>query len=398
MRIVAEVEYSAGTSERIWYDFDRSLEDAIDRSGTPWLAALLPLAVTLGESLSLGLPVDAALLANARTIMAIWSSWYSELRPIDVHAETIGPVAPARRCATFFSGGVDSFFTVLRRQRKAAGGASADPCQLTPVDDLLCVRGFDIPLAKAADFARMKSSMAAAAQAMGCNLIDVATNLRDTRFGRADWCKLSHGCALASVGHLFSQRFSEAVIASSYGFRDLRFWGSHPLTDPLLSSSTMRIVHDGAEFTRIDKTRFIAASDIAQRHLRVCSIRESDGNCSNCNKCLRTMTTLYLLGALNSFHTFDAAAFDVDKLNRVYSATPAARTFFEEICELARGCGRTDVVAAIQQSFRFSGRRNRVMAFNRRLFRTMYRMPMLWRYSEPFFRWANKRALAGAIC
>ena len=104
---------------------------------------------------------------------------------------------------------------------------------------------------------RPRREEAESRQSLGKRLMLVATNLRDTRFGKTDWPGLSHGAALAAVGHALGNRYGTVLIGSSAGYRDLRFWGSHPLTDPMFTSSRVRILHDGAAFIRDD--RVIAA-------------------------------------------------------------------------------------------------------------------------------------------
>jgi hypothetical protein len=58
--------------------------------------------------------------------------------------------------------------------------------------------------------------------------------------------------------------------ASTYSYSNLAPWGSHPLTDPLLSTLGTRVIHDDAAFSRIEKTEFIARREMALRTLRVC--------------------------------------------------------------------------------------------------------------------------------
>jgi hypothetical protein len=318
IRITAEVEYADGVSERLWYDFDSTLADVIDRSGSPWLAAMLPVAFTLGEDIRLDAPVDATLLDNARQLLAIWSMWYPQHRRVKIHAEAAAPIRTEGRCAAFFSGGVDSLFTILRRP-PAIESAPTDLYAPGPIDDLICLWGFDIPLDRAAEFARLRSRFAPVAENLGCHFIDVASNLRTTRFQQANWGALSHASALISFSLFLGPRLGTALFGSAFNYRDLRPWGSHPLTDPLLSTATLHVVHDGAECTRVEKTRFLANSDVAMQNLRVCWRHGSDQNCSKCNKCFRTMIALELFGALKRCRTFDASTLTRANIKRIYS-------------------------------------------------------------------------------
>ena len=53
--------------------------------------------------------------------------------------------------------------------------------------------GFDIPLDHDDAFARLRSRHEVVAQELGKALIDVATNLRSTRWRAAQWSYLAHG-------------------------------------------------------------------------------------------------------------------------------------------------------------------------------------------------------------
>ena len=72
----------------------------------------------------------------------------------------------------------------------------------------------------------------------------------------------------------------------------------NPLTDPMWSNAHLRLVHDGAEATRMPKVEAIGGSDVALRNLRVCYFnREGRYKCGQCEKCLRARVALRLCGA-----------------------------------------------------------------------------------------------------
>ena len=286
IRLSACVRYDQGEEEVYWYDVPEAYKAQVSTTGNPWLACLAPLSVTLGETLHIDAPVDAQLLENVHELALVWKSWYPALQPINVEAEVVqDEVIPAgtceRRTAAFFSGGVDSFFTVLQHEEPGSRYGRHH------VQDLLCVWGFDVPLENVEAFARMRASLERAADLLGKPFIPVATNIRTTRWDRAKWGPLSHGCGLASVGLVLEARFATLLVGSTYGYADLQPWGSHPLTDPLLSTSSTRVVHDGAAYNRVQKTAFIACNDVVKHHLRVCWKQRSDGNCCSVQQVLQ---------------------------------------------------------------------------------------------------------------
>ena len=88
------------------------------------------------------------------------------------------------------------------------------------------------------------------------------------------------GAVLAAIGLCLSGSLSTVLIGSGYSYDDLVPQGSHPLLDPLWSTGALRIVHDGAETTRMRKVEVIARETAALRMLRVCGEQpESEMNC-----------------------------------------------------------------------------------------------------------------------
>jgi hypothetical protein len=346
VRLVGDVIYDdrRAKPEQYWFDVPEAYGDSLSVSGNPWLACLLPLAVTRGEPLRLCRPIDPVLSQNAARLMQIWVRWYPRLRivPIDAEVKPVQAGTGPRETAAFFSGGVDSFFTVLRDRE------SRDRTAFPVIDRLLCVWGFDVGLDTPEEFERLRSRLSEAARDLGKEFIDVATNLREVRFREADWGPHAHGCALASVGLALEPRFPAVYIAATYtGDAPIRPWGSHPETDPLLSTSHTRIIHDGAGIGRWEKTDYIARSDVAMRSLHVCPRARSSENCCNCRKCYLTMSMLEISGALSRCSAFRRQAIDTERVKRIFLGPSPYEYRFREIEVRARAAGREDIAEAI---------------------------------------------------
>src|SRR5688500_14294828 len=359
-RIRADVRYDSGSiaGEEYWLDVPKEHAGDLSTSGNPWVACLLPLAAHMGETLRVPLPVDAPLRANADRLMRIWSAWYPGVSVVRVEAPTAteaSDVAPSR-AAAFFSGGVDSFFTAVRNRALAA------PAERAPIDDLITVWGFDVPLDRAVAFARLRDRHRAVAGELGMHLIDVATNLRSTRWREAQWSYLAHGAGLACIALFLEQRFHTAYIAGSVAYRDLHSWGSHPATDPLFSTSQTAIVYDAIAYLRTEKIESLATCAPALRALRVCYESESDENCGECNKCQRTMLALDICGALARCDAFPRKTVDLRQVARFDCSQPFDYRELEDIRRLAVARGRVDAARAIDRSFGRTRRRKRVRA------------------------------------
>jgi hypothetical protein len=383
VRVTGTVAYDdrPGATEDYWFEFPSDVAASLSRSGNGWLACLLPMAAALGEPLRLSLPVDPLLARNARELMAIWRSWYPHLHvvPVVAPSESVLEKTGARKTAMFFSGGVDSFFTLLHNE-PPSGGSS-------PVDDLIAIHGFDILLENEGAFDRHRSRLERIAAETGKALVVVRMNLRRTRLRELSMASLWHGAALAGVGLLLENRYERLLIAASEECPNLGPWGSHPLTDPLFSTSTTAVVHDGTDFARWDKLEFLAGFDVALHSLRVCS-RDSSENCGECEKCYRNIIILDVLGALGRAVTFPERTLDLDKVGRVFVRGWRA-IFYRGLERFASSRGRPDVATAIDRSFRRSRWRRPVVRFAQRVGRL--------RYVGRLGRWLNGWALAGRL-
>jgi len=361
--------------EVYWFDIPTTHAGALGATGNPWLVLLAPLAVHLGEPLRVPKPVDRDLLANINEVMRIWHCWFPDLRPVFVVADELvaEPESDIGLTASMFSGGVDAWFTLL------ANNGSARLPGWRKIDELICVWGLDVSLEQPGEFQRMRDTLTRATSGLAA-LVDVATNLHETQWWkRADWGHVAHGCGLASIALAFGNRYSRVLIPSSHRYDDPSPWGSHPLTDPLLSTRRTRIIHDGSGYSRVDKTAAIAESDAALQSLQVCWETKSFNNCGACVKCYRTMATLHLLGALGRCPRFPPDAFDPARLSRVFSQRESERVLMREVRELALQRHQPEVARAIERSFPVSRRAAAALRYTR----VLASVPLLWRLRDP---------------
>ena len=382
VRVIGQIGYDdrPGQFEECWFDFPQEYADSLSTSGSPWLACMLPLATTLGEPLRIGLPVDRLLYRNVYEVLAIWKAWYPQLRLIDVVAGREAESPSGRRTGAFFSGGLDAFFTLLHNE-------SPDPDALR-VDELICVGGLDIPLRNLDAFFRHRTRMERVAHGLGKRVIDVVTNLRETRLEAAGWYDLLHGPGLIAIGLMLGARYEKLLIASGQDYDFEERCGSHPLTDPLFSTSRTRVIYDGARFSRWEKTEFLAGSAVAMENLHVCWARGGDENCGACEKCARTMLGLELVGGLQNCKTLPYAPLD-SWMSRLFLSRPAQEHFYEAGRDLAFARGREDVAKAIDRCLR----RSRVLRPLVELVAWLRGKRFFWRFAGPLKRMLLARAI-----
>lgn len=266
----------------------------LDRSGRPWLQAMVPILMRAKETGVFSDPQDAEALFNAAQAEELMNKWWPWLKKVRLSARTVDPALPeGRGVGCFFSGGVDSFYSTL--------------AHLDEITHLIFVKsGFDIypPNKELSD--KTLTALEAAAKELGKPLIVMETNVRELAGRYSRWGFRYHGAALATAAQLLAYHLERVIVPSSYQREELEPWGSHPELDYLWSSSYMEIFHDSVEPNRAAKVRAIAENEVAMKHLRVCWRNpNSEYNCGRCEKCVRTMISLYAFGALERCSTFE---------------------------------------------------------------------------------------------
>lgn len=293
-----------GAANEVYF---KTNDGPINKGIEPFLALGLLAAMSLGHELQVAEPVSPALLSNLHVLQIRFAEHYPQLRVIKVVAEgqMSQPSDSIRYTGAFFSGGVDSFFTLLERQQE--------------ISHLVFVHGFDIPL-NARDVHPAARAMAEhVAEGMGKRLIHIETNLREFADRYGDWSQHFHGPALAAVALLLSRQIDRMFIAGEC--RGSTASASRLEFDPLWSTETLEIIHHGHDVTRFQKLKRVGSHPLAQQSLRVCwENRYGRVNCCACSKCLRNMAALRAHGTLDRVQTF-GYPLDLTALSRLSLAT-----------------------------------------------------------------------------
>lgn len=350
VRFTGLVSGAGAADGPVWVDVPETVAgDVVDRRDA-WLLWLLPHAFETQQELVIDGPVDAELLANARRLMEIWSGWRPDRRPIPVRTESAdpppaSPPGPApERTGLFFTAGVDSFFTLFHHDETAHAHPGS---RQRPIDDLIEVWGFDIPLAKSAAHEARRTTLARIAGETGKTLVTLATNLRETGV-RQPWGPVMHGPALGGVGLLLGRRLRTVLLSSAFKHGETDPWGSTEITDPLLSTSATRTEPHGAGYDRFEKLAFLARFPLVLDTLHVCWEERSAGNCGRCEKCFRTLVALDILGIRDRAATFPRERLDLGRLAAVWKDRPLFIRVYEQLGAHAAAAGRDDIVAAIE--------------------------------------------------
>jgi hypothetical protein len=300
-------------------------------------------AMRHGGRLGMAEPVSPRMLRGQREFQALQRAWSLEwpftepLHEVEVSAPVreLGAVAPKGRVAAFFSGGVDSWGTVL------------DNPDLT---DLIFVRGFDLahegPHAALAD--EVEGRLREAAGELGLRLNVVTTNLRELSDPHLPW-DVYFGCADVAVALFLAPLFDRVLIAGDSDYEVQGRWGANHLVDQLWSTEELEIVDGGGRFSRMQRLERLVESPAACRSLRVCwELPEQTYNCGRCRKCLMTMIALEAIGARERVTSFPPELnLDPKVLAEISLDHVVSLTLWEDILDAIRAAGRDDLEAAV---------------------------------------------------
>ncbi len=263
--------------QTFWYRFPSAFA-ADPQDATCFACVALAPAMLLGEDLEVddSYSVSSRFLEQAEEIQEIYHCWNPIFKRIKVMANA-RPLEPkGNECGSFFSGGVDATYTMLKH--------------ISEIEYLILINGFDFR-APTEIWREKVQQNRRFAEKFGKQLVPVETNYYD--FTRECGLTLyaTHGSCLASIAYVLG--LHKVFISGSDTYREIAAGGTHPLLDPLWSSEKTCLVHTGLEADRAAKLRTIAQNPDAVSNLWVCW-RTPAYNCGYCSKCERTFVALRL--------------------------------------------------------------------------------------------------------
>lgn len=267
----------------------------------PWVQTFLEIAMEYGCDMEFTTPISEDIKYQfERYLIPVLAQHYLQLHEIRLIGPAIREALPSENVTgTGFSGGVDSFYSVLSHLHTGMPGK--DVTHL-----LLAVNGAATTgISEELDEQWYQEEMCRfrpLAEEMGLNLIGVRSNITATNAYRNFYLGGDSIVTLSFVRAL-GKLFSTYYWASTYKADVLRF-DTHdggymePFSVPMLSGSGIRFYHSGAETNRMGKVKAIADEPIVQKGLTVCG---ETVNCGRCTKCLRTMAELTAVRKLDQF-------------------------------------------------------------------------------------------------
>lgn len=208
--------------------------------------------------------------------------------------------APSGQTAAFFSGGVDSYCTLVRNIDNHPG--------------LITIWGSDIALKDLSGWNRVKKATLEAAADFGLKSAFIKSSFRNfINYEALDgeffdvlhngwWGGIQHGIGI--IGHAapyaWKHRLSGLYFAATLSAVDKNVqWGSYPTVDGEVRFGSCEVFHDSFDYTRQDKiaalARFREKTSLPFK-LRVCWESPGGGNCCSCEKCYRTIMGILVSG------------------------------------------------------------------------------------------------------
>ena len=303
----------------------------------PFVPIGLLLGMATGRDVVVEGPVSEPLLASLDAVRADLAAWYPELHRPAFRAAAPVPAPPraagAQGIASFFSGGLDSFYTAITHAQD--------------ITHLVFVHGFDVRLADTKLRHEVASRTAEAASELGKPLLQVETDLRSVSDGRANWAWFNHAGLIAVALELapgFDEVLVPATLADAHRPPELR----GRIDRETWATSGCRIRTDGAEATRPEKARVVAEQAAARSHLRVCwENRGGAYNCGHCPKCVRTLLDLEVAGVRERFASFPPG-WDPTWIRDIPMPRRSERQFLEECLWMAEAEGRQELAELLQ--------------------------------------------------
>ncbi|MBW5448374.1 hypothetical protein GE107_20225 [Cohnella sp. CFH 77786] len=269
----------------------------------PLLSNLLPVAWVAGADVHVG-QLDRRFYESLRKVKESFALLYPRLKFTgDLHVREVTDDAPAAdpvRSAAFFSGGVDSLGTFLRRKEE-------NPYFVT-------IWGGDIGLHQPHIWREVKRHNEAFGRSNRIESLFLKSSMRTFlneeliaftygRFTHGWWPGVQHGigmvglCAplayMLGIGNLYVPSALPPKLARAVPD------GSNTLINNQIRWTGTKVQLEGEELTRQDKVGLIAdyiRSRDSDLTVRVCWSNKEYGNCGRCEKCSRTIAALLAEG------------------------------------------------------------------------------------------------------
>ena len=334
----------------LYFETDQRGSEDLSPEAEAFFAACVVHAAERGERrILLEGALCPRLAEGATAAIALLRKWFgSPRRPIAIEPtggfRVLEPRKPARP-AFFLTCGVDSLHLLGTNRLRYPRGHPASFADCISVEGYIRVEGSESDW-----YERALGVIEPAAARADLSLIPVRTNLWKLDPDLELIGDKTLGSALASTVHLFRRRWTDVTIASGRDIASEMPRGTHPMIDPLYSSSAVDIHREMSPVTRFERLRAVSGYRPGLESLVVCQWYPPPPylNCGRCEKCVRTMTCLLALGLESEAIHFPRQEIRPEMIRAVPVGPHEYRYWAEAIPALAEK-GRRDLVAVIRE-------------------------------------------------
>lgn len=340
-----EIKSDNSLPDTLWFKFPEEYEEFISDGSSGFVVGLSFLAMYLGEDIEVQGKMSPKLAYGLKQFQSYFNFWYPDrYKIVNIKCDKFESERSSGSVACSFSGGIDSFYTLYSHLPENEDNLR------NQITHLLYIDGFDT-LQGDPTYSVAKKHYEEFANKHGIKLLTASTNIRNFLGSKMpNLVKPSVGVLiLISVVLVLSRLLSRFYVASSLKYSDLYPLASNPITDHLLSTENLEVIHHGADMSRVDKTRVIAYWPETYDKLRVCWWPDGLKNCCRCAKCIRTMTALELEGVLSKYKTFPLPLESKNIRNWFVEYYDEVNvSFAKEVMDYAVFLGRKDIARNIK--------------------------------------------------
>lgn len=329
VRLCSNIIYENKKSRVLYYEVDAEYAQYLNYEKVDcFVLGLLHNCMNTKMNIKCEAPVSEQLLFQLRNYyIPVISKHMSNLFYIEIEAEEISEINTlGSAVATGNSGGVDSFYTIVKYLNEK-GSFKLTHLLFNNIstedDDEERIRRW---------FEKEEKEKKQIANELGIKAIGMYSNLYSFYASHYIY-NYYYAAQYISAPYALDKLIGKYYYSSSYAFSDFTI-EPKKMTDgsnfdllalDCFSTNILKVYSTGAETGRVDKTIAIAKNNVANRHLQVCAVEQNKQyndagvivkklNCGCCRKCSRTITTLYSIGQLEKFNlVFDLSHFNNNK-------------------------------------------------------------------------------------
>ena len=291
--------------EHLWFRVPREFRSAFSLQSDPFLILGVLWAIYHHEDIQVLGQVSPRLAYLIEEYQHQLATRHPDvLRPVKITInERRSVTQPGEMVGAFFSGGVDSMFTLWKQNRDK---------EVIPgflITHVIFTNGFNNSLNTSELYQLIAEIYKRNLEKIGVTLLPLETNMTRLVVPEMEYLLL-FGPLLNASAHALGGMFSRVFIPSSYSLDQTKarsfIWDN--LSDPYTSTDYLDIIHHGTEYSWANKIAAFSDWEFAWHNLRVCFGMKSPSevfNCSRCEKCIRTMIPLYAEKKLFRFTTFE---------------------------------------------------------------------------------------------